>query len=106
MILQAFDPSINPLNNNEWAFPLTEVIHIASFAMSVGTIAMVDLRLLGLAMRGRTVARVLRDTELWTMTGIALAMLSGGVLVTMIAYWESETAVAVRVTYQSLPGPR
>jgi len=57
-------------------------------------------------MRGRTVARVLRDTELWTMTGIALAMLSGGVLVTMIAYWESETAVAVRVTYQSLPGPR
>jgi hypothetical protein len=40
----AYDPATNPLNNNEWSFPLLEIIHIASFAVSIGTIFIVDLR--------------------------------------------------------------
>jgi hypothetical protein len=80
--MQAYDPSTNPLNGNEWSFPLLEVIHIASFALSVGTIAIVDLRLLGLGMRHRTSAQLIKDTELWTMWGILLAVMSGMVLVT------------------------
>ena len=54
-----YDPATNPLNNNEWAFPLFECIHIAMFAMSIGTIALVDFRLLGLALRSRS------PIELW-----------------------------------------
>jgi hypothetical protein len=80
--MQGYDPSTNPLNGNDWSFPLFEIIHIASFAMSVGTIALVDLRLLGLGMRHRTPAQLVKDTELWTQWGILLALTSGIVLVT------------------------
>ena len=42
-----YDPTTNPLNNNEWSFPLLEIFHILGFALSIGTVAVVDLRLLG-----------------------------------------------------------
>ena len=80
--MQPFDPSSNPLNNNEWSFPLLEIIHIASFALSVGTIAIVDLRLLGLGMRHQTAAQLVKSTMLWTAAGIFLVVISGMLLVT------------------------
>ena len=80
--MQAYDPSTNPLNGNEWSFPLLEIVHIASFAWSVGTIAIVDLRLLGLGMRHQTSAQLVKATELWTQLGILLAATSGMLLVT------------------------
>jgi hypothetical protein len=80
--MQAYDPSTNPLNGNEWSFPLLEIIHIAAFAVSVGTIAIVDLRLLGLGMRRQTSAQLVKDTELWTQLGLLLAVTSGMLLVT------------------------
>ena len=79
--MQGYDPSTNPLNTNEWSFPLLEIIHIASFALSIGTIALVDLRLLGLGMGRRTSAQLLQDTGLWTQFGILVAAMSGIVLV-------------------------
>jgi hypothetical protein len=78
----AFDPSSNPLNNNEWSFPLFECIHIATFAMSVGTIAIVDFRMLGLAMRHQTPSQLLKDTSLWTLAGLIIVITSGLVIFT------------------------
>lgn len=72
-----YDPSTNPLNNNEWSFPLLEIIHIASFAVSVGTIAVVDLRLLGLGMRRQSSAQLLKDTAPWTLVALAIVLMSG-----------------------------
>jgi hypothetical protein len=46
-----YDPATNPLNNNEWSFPLLEIIHIVGFAVAMGTIFMVDLRLIGIGMK-------------------------------------------------------
>src|SRR5215469_13907780 len=79
-MLFAYDPSTNPLNNNEWAFPLSECIHIAAFAMSIGTIFLVDLRLLGLGMRRQTAAGLLHDTSLWTLSGLIVVITSGLVI--------------------------
>jgi len=73
----AYDPSTNPLNNNEWSFPLLEIIHIASFAVAIGTIAIVDLRLLGIGMRRQTSAQLLKDTTPWTLIGLAIVLMSG-----------------------------
>jgi hypothetical protein len=73
----AYDPSTNPLNNNEWAFPLTECFHIAAMALSIGTIVLVDLRLLGVGMRRQTAAQLVADTELWTLTGLVVVIASG-----------------------------
>jgi len=77
-----YDPSTNPLNSNEWAFPMLEIIHIASFAVTVGTIAIVDLRMLGAGIRRLTPSQLVKSTDLWTQLGLLAAVMSGIVLVT------------------------
>jgi hypothetical protein len=72
----AYDPATNPLNNNEWAFPLLECIHIAGFTLSVGTIAIVDFSLLGLSSKEKP-AVLLRETAPWTLFGLVVMLLSG-----------------------------
>jgi len=68
------------LNNTEWAFPLAECFHIPAFALSIGTIALVDLRLLGVALRREPTAKLLRDTEPWTLIGLVIVIFSGALL--------------------------
>jgi hypothetical protein len=72
-----YDPATNPLNNNEWAFPLTECFHVAAMALSIGTIAIVDLRLLGLGATNRTAGQLVRSMELWTIAGFVIVVVSG-----------------------------
>ncbi len=81
-MLLAYDPATNPLNNNEWAFPLTECVHVASMAMAIGTIVAVDLRLLGTGIPGRSAAQLSRETEVWTLIGFVLVILTGMVIFT------------------------
>lgn len=82
MFLFIYDPSSNPLNSNEWSFPFFECIHISTFAMSVGTIALVDLRLLGLGLLGQKPSQLLKDTSLWTLAGLVIVITSGLVIFT------------------------
>jgi hypothetical protein len=72
-----YDLNANPLNSNEWAFPLTECFHITSFALSIGTIMLVDLKMLGLAFKKQTAAQLTRDTGIWTFAGLVVVILSG-----------------------------
>ena len=67
----------NPLNVSPWTFPILEVTHIVSFAIAIGTVAIVDLRLLGLAMLRQTAGRLTRDTGLWTIFSLSTAIFSG-----------------------------
>src|SRR6266849_4361081 len=73
----AYDPATNPLNNNEWSFPLLEIIHIAGFAFSIGTIAVVDLCLLGVGIRRSTPAQLNKDLAPWTLVGLVIMLLTG-----------------------------
>ncbi len=77
MQFEGYDPSNNPLNTTEWAFPVCEVIHIVGFAMLIGTITIVDLRLLGLGMKRQTAAELVKDTAPWTLLGLVLVLISG-----------------------------
>jgi hypothetical protein len=65
------------LNDTEWAFPLAECIHIGGFAIAVGSIALVDFRMLNLGLRQETAARILRYTELWTVFALIFVLFSG-----------------------------
>src|ERR1700691_5080408 len=65
------------LNNTEWAFPLAECVHIGAFAVGVGSIALVDFRMLNLVLRHETASRILRYTELWTIFGLVFVVFSG-----------------------------
>jgi len=73
----AYDPSTNPLNNNEWAFPVCEIIHILGFALSIGTVAIVDLRLLGLGLKSKPASQILKETSNWTLVGLVVMLISG-----------------------------
>jgi hypothetical protein len=68
------------LNNNDWAFPLAECVHIGGFAVGIGSIALVDFRMLNLGLRHETAARILRYTEPWTLIALALVVFSGAAL--------------------------
>lgn len=68
------------LNNTEWAFALAECVHIGGFAIGVGSIALVDFRMLNLGLRRETAARILRYSEPWTLIGLALVLFSGATL--------------------------
>jgi hypothetical protein len=65
------------LNNSEWAFPLAECVHIGGFAIGVGSIALVDFRMLNLGLRHETAARILKYTELWTVFALVFVIFSG-----------------------------
>jgi hypothetical protein len=72
-----FDPATNPLNNNEWSFPLLEIIHIVGFAVAIGTIFMVDLRLIGIGMKRQAASVLAKDLAPWTLGGLAAVLISG-----------------------------
>ena len=72
-----YDPATNPLNNNEWSFPLLEIIHIVGFAIAIGTIFMVDLRLIGMGLRKRLPSQLAKDLAPWTLGGLAAVLMSG-----------------------------
>jgi hypothetical protein len=67
----------NPLNSSPLTFPVLECFHLIGFTLSIGTIAIVDFSLLGFGMRREAPAQLLRDTSLWTGSGLILMLFSG-----------------------------
>jgi hypothetical protein len=92
-MLTGYDLADNPLNKIEWAFAATECVHIASLALSIGAIAVVDMSLLGLGLKNQSPAKLLRGTELLTMAGLTLVISSGLALFTTdpLRYYYSPT---------------
>jgi hypothetical protein len=68
------------IRESEWAFPTIESIHVIALALVVGTIAIVDLRLLGLASTNRPYADLSREVLPWTWVSFALAVISGSLM--------------------------
>jgi len=65
------------LNAAEWVFPMVQSLHFIGFAMSIGTIAIVDLRLLGVGGSRFTPADLAADLAPWTKAGIAVMLTTG-----------------------------
>jgi hypothetical protein len=70
-------PWSHAMNAYEWVFPLVQSLHFIGFALSIGTIAIVDLRLLGFGMRRQNPAELAADLEPWTRAGIAIMLITG-----------------------------
>jgi hypothetical protein len=66
--------------STEWAFTIVEIIHVLALTIVFGSIAMVDLRLLGWAERDSAVARLARETLPWTWSAWIIAAVSGSLL--------------------------
>ena len=70
----AFSTSIR---QSLWLFPAIETTHVLCLALSVGTIALVDLRLVGLALKKQTVSEVSRQLLPWALGGFAIMVATG-----------------------------
>ena len=66
----------NPLNS-ELAFPILECFHIVGFAIAIGSIALVDFRLLGFGLRRQNPADLIRETGLWVVIGLSTSIFAG-----------------------------
>jgi hypothetical protein len=65
---------------SDWVFPALEIIHVLAVALTVGTVLIVDLRLLGLASTRQPYAAVQRDVLPWTWAAFATAVVSGSLM--------------------------
>jgi hypothetical protein len=77
--LQA-SPLGSTISQSTWMFPTIETVHVAAVATVIGTIAVVDLRLIGAASRARPASALIREFLPWTWGAFALALVSGGLL--------------------------
>lgn len=65
------------IRDSIWMFPIIESIHVISFTIVVGTIAIVDLRLLGLASTKRSFQTMSSEILKWTWGAFVLAVATG-----------------------------
>ena len=74
-----------------YAFPLIESFHVIGLAMVFGTIAVFDLRLLGLASVRRPFAAVASDVTKWTWAAFGLTAVTGVLMfiTNPVAYYQN-----------------
>jgi len=86
MFLKALWPALEAspvgqyIQASSWAFPTIETVHVIAFVTVVGTIAVMDLRLLGVASHRWPVTSISNDTLPWTWGAFVVAMVSGSLL--------------------------
>jgi hypothetical protein len=68
------------MRESEWAFPAVESVHVIALALVIGTIAIVDLRLLGLASTNRAYSELAGQVLPWTWGAFVLAAISGALM--------------------------
>jgi hypothetical protein len=61
-------------------FPIVETIHVIAIALVVGSIAVVDLRLLGVSWTARPVTEVAEEVLPWTWGAFAVAAVAGALM--------------------------
>jgi hypothetical protein len=71
---------LNPMTRWIWAFPVVETIHICGFALLVGTMLILDMRLLNVMFRGQNISQLAKQVAPWIRTGIAIMLTTGPIL--------------------------
>jgi len=75
-------PLAEAIRSNEMLFPWFESVHVLAITLVLGSIAVVDLRLLGIASRNRPVTRLIREILPITWGAFAVAVITGVTLFT------------------------
>lgn len=68
------------IRESAWLFPTIETVHVLALVLVVGSILMVDLRLLGIANRARPVTELTRQTLPLTWCAFVVAAAAGSLL--------------------------
>ena len=73
-------PLSTAILESAWLFPTLETVHVMAIALVVGSIATVDLRLLGVARGDEPAWTVAAKALPWTWSFFVVAVISGGLL--------------------------
>ena len=65
---------------SNWLFPLLETLHVLAFTVVVGSVAMLDVRLLGLGNMRRSITELTRSVLPWTWSAFVVAAICGAML--------------------------
>lgn len=74
-----------------WLFPIIETFHILCLTIVFGSIAMVDLRLIGWSSRNISITKLAAETLPWTWTAWCIAAITGTLMfmAKAVAYTEN-----------------
>jgi len=86
--LESTPPAI-AISGSSWLFPGIECVHVIAITLVVGSITMVDLRLLDINLRDRPVGELFAEVLPWTWASFAVAVCSGAMLFSSnaVKYW-------------------
>jgi hypothetical protein len=78
------------IRESTWLFPTIETVHVLALVLVVGSIFIVDLRLLGFTNRTRAVREVMAHALPWTWSAFFVAALAGSLLFSSraVTYYE------------------
>jgi hypothetical protein len=93
------------VSHSTWGFSALLSVHILAVAVVFGMIAMVDLRLIGIAAKHSAVTALCREALPWTWSAFALSALTGMLLFTAqpVKYWGND-AFQMKFAIMALAG--
>jgi hypothetical protein len=93
------------IRNSAYWFPTLEAVHVMALSLMIGTITVVDLRLLGFASKERSAARVSNEVLKWTWAAFAVVALSGFIMFTTNArVYAHNTAFLIKLCLLAVAG--
>ena len=93
------------IRDSLFLFPLLESAHVIGLALVFGTIAVIDLRLLGVASAERSFRRMASDILKWTWASFALTAVTGALMfITNATVYFHNTAFRVKILLLVLAG--
>ncbi len=68
------------LHESIWVYPIVESVHVLTLCLFLGLVVMMDLRLMGVALRKTPASEVVGRFVPWTIGGFAIMVVSGSLL--------------------------
>jgi hypothetical protein len=68
------------IRNSTYIFPVVEVLHLFGLTLLLGTVTVIDLRMLGVGMRRQSVAEVASQLTPWSVGAAIVTIVSGFLL--------------------------
>ena len=90
-----------------WLFPVVESVHLLGLAVLGGALLVVDLRMLGLGLRGQPIGMVAREARPWLLASLGVMLLTGLALFLSEsvkcyyspAFWVKITTIPIAISF-------
>lgn len=63
-----------------WLFPMAETVHVLALTLVVGSVAIMDLRLLGVGNKDRAASEVIASSLPWAWSAFGVAFIAGSMM--------------------------